>query len=268
MYSFFYKKCNSTEASSDKYISVNNYGYYEDISTINVIREQGRVDYQLIYIKSGAMLVGNEKILLGKGNICLFRPKETQIYRNADVPTTYFWIHFSGSEVKQMLDFFEKQYYCVGEFVEFEHYCRIGNREINADQEIEDLLNEGRLITLFAKIRAKISGSRINSSDMLKIQPALDAMNADAQKRYTNEELSRLCALSKDYFLKTFKRLMNITPQQYYISNIIDKGRYLLANTTYNISEISSLCGVEDSLYFSRLFKRRVGVSPREYRNE
>ena len=86
MYSFYYKRCNSTEAVSDKYISVNNYGYYEDATFVNVLRKQGRVDYQLIYIKSGEILfeMDGEEVILEKGNICLFRPGEAQIYRNTE----------------------------------------------------------------------------------------------------------------------------------------------------------------------------------------
>ncbi|MBE6740510.1 MAG: helix-turn-helix transcriptional regulator, partial [Ruminococcaceae bacterium] len=76
-----------------------------------------------------------------------------------------------------------------------------------------------------------------------------------------------LCGLSKDYFLKLFKNSMGITPQQYYIALAVDKGRYLLTNTSYSISEISLLCGIEDSFYFSRIFKKHTGLSPRDYRN-
>ena len=165
-----------------------------------------------------------------------------------------------------MLGFFEEKYYFVGELAEFERYCRTCNHEFSVSQEIIELLNEGRLIALFAKIGEKIS-ARTKNGNIFKIHPALEAMNSDVQRRYDNRELSELCDLSKDYFLKTFKKVMNVTPQQYYTSLVIDKGRYLLANTAYSISEISRLCGIEDSFYFSRLFKKHTGISPREYRN-
>jgi transcriptional regulator GlxA family with amidase domain len=90
-------------------------------------------------------------------------------------------------------------------------------------------------------------------------------MHTDAPARYTNEELSRLCALSKDHFLKLFKRAMCATPHQYYTSLVVNKGRYLLENTSYSVGEIAVLCGIEDSLYFSRVFKKEMGIAPREY---
>ncbi|MEE1049520.1 MAG: AraC family transcriptional regulator [Clostridia bacterium] len=268
MQSFFYKKVKSTEAVSNKYISVNNYGYYENITSMKVCRDQGRVDYQLIYVKRGELILENEgqEIVLTKGSVCLFRPKEAQIYRSSGIPVTYFWIHFSGYEVKEMLGFFKKKYYYVGDFTEFEYYCRDCIRVGKKNQEFEELYNVGQLIALFAKIGEKISSNGANDDDALRIRPALGAMNSDVLTRYTNDELAQLCALSKDYFLKVFKRVMDITPHQYYLSLVVDKGCYLLTNTSYNISEISRLCGIDDSLYFSRLFKKHTGLSPREYR--
>ena len=42
----------------------------------------------------------------------------------------------------------------------------------------------------------------------------------------------------------------------------------LLGNTTYNINEIAQIVGYENQLYFSRLFRKNVGVSPSEYRKQ
>ena len=264
-----YKGDSSTEAVSDKYISVNNYGYYEDITTVCVSREQGRLDYQLIYIKSGELIFGKagEETVLSKRTIRLFRPGEPQFYKSSGVPVTYFWIHFSGNEAERMLSFFKEEYYCIDELAAFEEYCRNCSYEGNVEHEFTELSNEGRLIALFAKIGEKITGGGKNDDAIKKIRPALAAMHADALARYTNEELSRLCALSKDHFLKLFKRAMCVTPHQYYTSLVVNKGRYLLENTSYSVGEIAALCGIEDSLYFSRLFKKHTGLSPREYRN-
>lgn len=269
MYSFFYKKVDSTEAVSNNYISVNNFGYYEDITDIKTYRESGRVDYQLIYVKRGRLIVGkngNEHIL-SEGRICLFRPGEAQIYRGNGDATTYFWIHFSGCEAERMLSFFKERSYCVGVFPEFEYYCRGSSHEAITNREFTELLYEGRLIALFARIAEKINSSEKKDDDVSKIRPAIIAMHADNQNRHTNEELCQLCGLSKDYFLKLFKNSMGITPQQYYIALAVDKGRYLLTNTSYSISEISLLCGIVDSFYFSRIFKKHTGLSPRDYRN-
>lgn len=264
-----YKSDRNTETVSDKYICVNNYGYYEDITTVSVNRERGRVDYQLIYIKCGELIFGKtgEETVLSKGTVRLFRPGEPQQYKSGSIPVSYFWIHFSGCEAERILSFFKEKQYCIGELPAFEHYCRNCAYEGNVEREFSELLNEGRLITLLAKLGEKIAGGGTNDREIKKIRPALDAMHTEALIRYTNEELSQLCALSKDHFLKLFKKTMRVTPHQYYTSLVVNKGRYLLENTSYSIGEIAALCGIDDSLYFSRLFKKHTGLSPREYRN-
>lgn len=66
--------------------------------------------------------------------------------------------------------------------------------------------------------------------------------------------------------MKLFKKTLGVSPQEYYAELIIDKSSNLLIDTDYNISEIAKLCGVEDALYFSRMFKKHMGVSQLTYR--
>ena len=72
MISFRKKMVESTDAVSDKYISINNFGYYEDLDDMHICRKQGRLDYQLIYVKSGEIVIqdGGEKRSLNGGSIC------------------------------------------------------------------------------------------------------------------------------------------------------------------------------------------------------
>ena len=270
MISFFRKKVSSTDAVSDKYISINNFGYYEDLDDMKIRREEGRSDYQLIYVKSGEVVITEScgEVALNDGKICLFRPKERQIYRVAGRKTSFYWIHFSGKEAENILSFFKERCYYVGDFPEFEHYCRGSLNDFNSESRFADLLYEGRLISLIARIGERISSDEKRERDRRLISPALAAMRSEGRMSFDNDELSGLCGISKYYFIKIFKEIMGVTPQQYYTAIIIDKAKHLLKNTSYNISEISAFCGIEDSLYFSRMFKKHIGVSPREYRRK
>ena len=46
----------------------------------------------------------------------------------------------------------------------------------------------------------------------------------------------------------------------------INNAQMLLETTTYSINEISKIVGYDNQLYFSRLFHKLKGYSPREYR--
>ncbi len=268
MRSYYFKTVKSSEAVSDSYISVNNFGYYEDVSQTHIRRERGRADYQLIYVKSGKIIVhepSGDHILEG-GSVCLFRPGESQIYSTGDESTTFFWIHFSGSEVEGMLSFFSERAYYVGAFPEFEGYCHGPACEFEQGNEYAELFCRGELIALIARIAERTVFDGKKRSDRAKIRPALNAIHENFQSPVSNEELARICGMSKCYFVKIFKKAMGVTPQQYYAALVVDKARYLLTATSYNVSEISLMCGIEDNLYFSRFFKKHTGLSPMAYR--
>lgn len=59
---------------------------------------------------------------------------------------------------------------------------------------------------------------------------------------------------------------MGFTPMQYILSIRISSAQSLLETTEYNIAEIAAIVGYDDPLYFSRLFKKQIGVSPSEFR--
>lgn len=75
---------------------------------------------------------------------------------------------------------------------------------------------------------------------------------------------------SAGYLKKLFKKETGLTPLQYLIDKRLENAaNYLAANGgNRNISEISHQCGFSDPLYFSRVFKRKYGVAPRDYTSE
>ena len=268
MFSYYMKNPVNSEAVSEKYIHVNMFGYTEGRTDMRIRREHGRVDYQLIYVKSGEMVIheGEKTVTMGAGEICLFRPGEPQLYSVYQTPTAFFWIHFSGREPERMLSFFKERRYFVGAFPEFEEYCHGALDSFHAGEAYAELFFEGGLIALFARIAERIYRDPKTHSDFLKIRKALDLMRAEPWNRRKNTELADLCHISKDYFEKIFKEVTSVSPHQYYTGLILDRGRHLLSTTNYSIGEIARLCGIDDALYFSRLFKKNLGMSPAAYR--
>lgn len=73
---------------------------------------------------------------------------------------------------------------------------------------------------------------------------------------------------SNDYIRKLFKRELGVTPNQYLIDKRLQTSTDLLGSLnsdSNNISDIAVVCGFKDPLYFSRMFKKKYGISPTEY---
>ena len=270
LFSYYAKKTEKSNFFSESYLSVNNFGYCEGRTDMRIRREFGRLDYQLIYVKGGELLIreGEGTLTVGAGEICLFRPGEPQLYSIYHIPTDFFWIHFSGSEAEQMLSFFKERRYFVGPFPEYEEYCHGMFDTFHAGEAYAKLFFEGRLIALFALIAERIHRDPKTCGDYLKIRKAIELINAEPWNRRQNKELAALCGISRDYFEKIFKQAMGISPRQYYMSLIFERAKHLLSTTMYSIGEISALCGIDDALYFSRSFKKKVGLSPTAYRRQ
>ena len=74
--------------------------------------------------------------------------------------------------------------------------------------------------------------------------------------------------MSTSWFIRNFKLYTGSTPLNYILNIRISNAQSLLENTKYNITEIASITGYDNPLYFSRLFKKQTGLSPSEYRKQ
>ncbi|MDD3831520.1 MAG: AraC family transcriptional regulator [Clostridia bacterium] len=85
-----------------------------------------------------------------------------------------------------------------------------------------------------------------------------------------DDTLNRL-PISYDYLRKMFKQEIGVTPLEFLIDTRMKSACNLLRAkgiNGHNVSEIAEMCGYDDPLYFSRMFKRRLGLSPSEYANK
>jgi AraC-like DNA-binding protein len=73
-------------------------------------------------------------------------------------------------------------------------------------------------------------------------------------------------ALAQKTFAALFKRETGITPHQYWLSWKISQAKSLLSGSRKSVKEIAAELGFQDEFYFSRLFKRKEGVSPKAFR--
>ncbi len=83
----------------------------------------------------------------------------------------------------------------------------------------------------------------------------------------TLDSISQNVCVSKYYLHRLFTEITGITPIQYLTKVRLDKAKYKLQKSKHSISEIASECGFESAAYFSRAFKKHIGISPSKYRN-
>jgi AraC-like DNA-binding protein len=76
------------------------------------------------------------------------------------------------------------------------------------------------------------------------------------------EEISHHLGISYTHFRSIFKNYSGQSPYQYYLNLKINKAKELLETGAYAVKEIAHDLAFENQYYFSRLFKKKTGISP------
>ena len=82
------------------------------------------------------------------------------------------------------------------------------------------------------------------------------------------DDLAERFFINKFYLSKIFKETYGTTVNNYLISKRITRAKQLLRFTDMTVDEIGVAVGMEDANYFSRMFRKVEGSSPREYRKQ
>ncbi|MEX2104660.1 MAG: helix-turn-helix domain-containing protein, partial [Bacilli bacterium] len=88
------------------------------------------------------------------------------------------------------------------------------------------------------------------------------------QEDITLQRIAERYFLSREYISRKFKQEMNENISDFIGRIRIDKAKLLLLNPQLRMVQISEMVGYQDEKYFSKVFKKMVGISPNQYRKE
>ena len=238
-------------------------------------RPRGRLDYQLLYVASGKthFVINGKDRVVSAGHMVLYLPRQEQdyVYYGKDKPEVY-WVHFTGSNVKNILKHYDIPlddpiFYCgvvstyaylFKEMIHELQTCRVGFQEL-----LTMYLRQIFLLVQRSRMEQKPTVSTYLQEEM---ENARRYFNEHYNEAISIEEFAMSRSMSISWFLRNFKQVTGMSPMHYILMNRINNAVSLLETTDYNVTEISTIVGYENPMYFSRLFKKQKGVSPMEYR--
>ena len=94
-----------------------------------------------------------------------------------------------------------------------------------------------------------------------------DYIDRNYKKDISAKDVAGILGYSDVYFSKVFKQLFDDNFINYLTKIRIDRAKVLLKDISFNIKEVGKSVGYADSNYFTKVFKRSIGISPSEYRN-
>lgn len=175
--------------------------------------------------------------------------------------------------------------------MEYTEHCFIGFECDNAthiEEKLYEIKNHVTVEKILEQIFDEISSQRCHYEEMVsaKLQELLvlivrsdceDVANTKDLRycmKYIEENynlpidfraLAEMYGYSYDYFRHLFKTTCGHAPQNYLIHQRLVNAAELLTTTRLNCSEVAEKCGFSNSAQFSSLFKRKFGVSPKNY---
>lgn len=220
---------------------------------------------RLYLITEGTALLQlkDKEIRLEPGRI-YYVPPFSVVGGKCDVFEHYF-CHFSIDEPFSNLSY----------FIDFPHSLRATEEDkrlfenivssFPADTPQKALTLDGSFKLLFSKL---FKDAHIVHTQKLRLAPALDFINKHCTEEISLDSLAAQAGFNKKYFCKLFKEYFGESPWQYLIKSRLNKACFMLMDNSYSIKTVAYRSGFTDELYFSRIFKKNLGVSPRSYREK
>ena len=189
-----------------------------------------------------------------------------KIHYVARTPWSVQWIGLYGKTVEKYMDLLSIDGSCptltVTEYYEMERilddlYKLIGDRNAYAKCHQIALIYQFFLLLLR-------NSSRKTVVDIAESVKRIIDYNFD--KNMTVKDIASMLYISPEHLTRQFAEKYQISPKEYLVEKRIAHAKRLLRETTVSVKEISASVGYADPLYFSRLFKKKEGMSPMAYR--
>lgn len=259
MLDFIVNECGFSDFGARKYHVVRENG----------LRTGGVTDWHMIYlVKNHSTFITSQGEVQMKAGELLFIPPHTKHgYKIEETDlVAYYWIHFSGEKIQMFfhdLQLEAEYVYSIGLSTGITRLFDLIIKEVQTKNEHYSAVASGLLIQLLSVIAQKKSAS----GHMPGIKRAISAIRSEYNENQSVETYAKNAGYSKCHFIRLFKEATGLTPIDYRICIRLENACSLLRSTSYSIREISEAVGFTDAAYFSRLFKKRFGQSPQNYRN-
>lgn len=250
-------------------------GYYKNAAGHSIVRKMQ--DFYLLMLcvdGSGMLHSGGRMFEIQKGDCMVCHAGGPISYASsADNPWSLYWIHFALDSKSPLMPF-------------------LYNDDVNPQKPVANICNKLAMIELFERILkfndilsdelqfcfhqnmflallyTGLSAYKKATGDNDYIAAAVKYIENNMNRRITLSELAGQVHLSRYHFSRLFQKTMQVPPSRYIVERRIQYAKTLLVSSSLSIGEIALAAGFENGMYFSKVFKRYEGVSPKRYRVE
>ena len=249
---------------------------YHSIHTINFVLETKEQEYtslksQAVYKMhlvcggEGKVHTAGKSVKVKKGDVFFTFPANPFCIESQE-EFSYMYISFLGTRANMIMDNLKisPQNFC---FYDCEEIIAFWENGISSRSALTDLISESILLYSFHFIGSKIIPLRekasLNEDISLKVKKYID--DNFSQQTLSLKTISDAVSYSAKYISSVFKKNFKVGVIEYLNTVRIQNACTLLQQGFTSIGDVSGRCGYSDAQYFSKVFRQKMGVSPKMY---
>lgn len=241
-------------------------------------------EFTYLYECKGVYLIDDKRYKVNKGDIILFPPgcKHGEIIPEGE-QFNLFVVGLEGFDFSAIPCFYQN-------FNMNSPFLDLGSSAVSISNCCEEIRNEilcaevgyrhiikaliEKLLILIIRNKSHKIFTTSGEKENLCIDYSDKKSIVDRTKSYIDfyysskislEDIAHNIYLSPAYVIKIFKEITGETPINYLIKVRVNKAKELLHQDKAPLSEVAEMVGYEDTVHFSKLFKKYTGFSPKQY---
>ena len=219
----------------------------------------------------GALTVNGNRSSVNAGDCILLCQGISHEYSaDAHNPWTLYWVHFQGDRAKNFLDYMgykdDQQQFFVGVsamLIATFNQLLAARRTGYSDPAFINAANQLRhLFTQFA-LQSQQPDAEPETLNLVNVQAY---MHDNIHRALDLDALAAVAGLSKFHFSHRYRTQTGYPPIRHFTHMKMEAACRLLDTTEQSVKSIALGLAFDDPLYFSRVFRKIIGRSPRQYR--
>lgn len=257
-----------------KNLYITDIGYYPNAAFHLRERKNDCPQFILIHcVKGKGWYSINNKKFVVKQNDFFIIPANTAHRYGADLndPWSIYWVHFTGELAKYYFTLLTKTKKnqpinaIVNTSRQLIFYDIIQHLELMNDTD--NIIYSNSCLYAFLSSFQK-SEMKISANENDKIQQCITYMKQNLDKNLRLEDFSSKLMLSSSHLSAIFRKRMKYSPIHLFTSFKVQKACQMLMDSSHNIKTIAYNLGYDDQYHFSRVFKKIMGVSPKNFKEK
>lgn len=211
--------------------------------------------------------VNNQKYNLNNNTVLHCGSRMDIRVETEDVGIEYYVVHYKNiSTTEKFENIQEESFYLeIEDRLPLIKYCEnIRDKSLSPDN-FTKFSCKVEFINLINSLVETVRDVQYN--DKLKlVNKGIEYINKNFNESISVSEISDILDIDRRRFSEVFQEVTGLSPIKYLTEYRLKEAKRLLKFSSYTISEIADMTGYNDCFYFSKTFKKNVGVCPRKYR--